>query len=66
MPRDEWKTVAIRGDIYDRLAALAAELERPVGWTANRIVERSVDLCMKERGGEVHFDPQTAEELGLR
>jgi hypothetical protein len=66
MARDEWKTIALRGDIYDRLSALAAELERPVNWTANRIVERSVDLCMKERGDGVHFDPQTAEELGLR
>ena len=66
MPRDEWKTVAIRGELYEKLADLSAELERPVNWTANRIIERSVDLCLRERNGEVHFDPQTAEELGLR
>jgi len=66
MPRDEWKTVSIRGELYEQLADLSAELERPVNWTANRIIERSVRLCMREREGEVYFNPQAAEELGLR
>jgi predicted transcriptional regulator len=67
MPAQGWKTVAIRDDVYARLAALAGELERPINWTANRAIEHIIGETMREHeDGNVVFDSQTAEEFGLR
>jgi len=48
MPAQGWKTVAIRDDVYARLAALAGELERPIKWTANRAIEHIIGETMRE------------------
>lgn len=70
MPRDDWKTVAIRSDLYDRLTILSDELERPINWTANRAIEYVIRQCIHTYGDNdskpPSFDPQTAEEMGLR
>ena len=67
MPSSGWKTVAVDEVLYDRLVALAGELDRPVNWTARKALEHVVYSVMRrEKDGASTFDPVTAEEMGLR
>lgn len=72
MPAPGWKTVALTVGVYEELAVLAAELDRPINWTANKAIEYALSRCLDPlpvAGDEeqlFRLNPLSAEELGLR
>lgn len=66
MPRDDWKTIAVRSDLYDKLSSLAGDLDRPVNWTANKALEYIVEGCYDDTLNGLEFNSVAAETFGLR